>query len=282
MSRRKIKAERIKEKVKELCLKANTELRPDIISALEGLYKNEKKDRSRGMLAVLLENAKVASKKKIPICQDTGITCVFVKIGQDVSVEDGSITSAINAGVQEAYKEGSFRKSVVADPIKRDNTGTNTPAVIHFDIVSGDKIEIAVMPKGFGSENKTKLVMLNPTAGEEEIIETCVESVSQAGPDACPPYVLGIGIGGTAEECTLLAKKALLRPIDKSNPKEHIAELEEKIMKKANALEIGVMGLGGISTVMGVNIETGPTHIAGLPVAINIGCHAMRSASATI
>jgi len=278
MSQRQIKADKIKNKVKELCLKANTHLRSDVLNALKELYKNETKDRVRGMLGILIENAEVASKKKIPICQDTGVTCVFVEIGQDVLVE-GNLRDAINIGVEEAYEEGSFRKSVVRDPITRDNSGTNTPAIIHFDITEGDKLEISVMPKGFGSENKSKLKMMNPTASTSEIVEFCVDVVKEAGPDACPPYVLGIGIGGTAEQSSLMAKKALLRDINTRSEKEHIREMEKEILEKVNSLEIGVMGLGGIGTALAVNIETGPTHIAGLPIAVNVGCHAMRSAT---
>jgi fumarate hydratase subunit alpha len=281
MNQRTIKAEKIKDKVKELCLKANTHLRPDVLNALKELYDSETKDRSKGMLGVLVENALVASKKKIPICQDTGVTCVFVKVGQGLAVE-GDLRDAINTGVQEAYLEGSFRKSVVQDPIKRNNTGTNTPAVIHFDIVPGDKIEITVMPKGFGSENKSRLKMMNPTATSSEIVEFCVGVVEEAGPDACPPYVIGIGLGGTADESTLIAKKALLRDINVRSKDEHIRKMEKEILEKVNSLEIGVMGLGGIGTALAVNIETSPTHIAGLPVAVNIGCHAMRSATGII
>ncbi|MBF0494089.1 MAG: fumarate hydratase [Candidatus Omnitrophica bacterium] len=189
---------------------------------------------------------------------------------------------AVNDGVKTAYAEGYFRKSVVADPIKRKNTGTNTPCVIHFDFIAGDKIKISVLPKGFGAENKGRISMMNPTAGGGEIIDFCVETIKRAGCDACPPYVVGVGIGGTIEECALLAKEALLRPINKRNTEKHIASIEKEIFKKANGLKIGVMGLGGNSTVLGVNIETGPTHIAGLPVAVNLSCHAMRSASGVV
>jgi fumarate hydratase subunit alpha len=234
------------------------------------------------MLKVLVDNAKMAEDKKIPLCQDTGLVVVLLNIGRDVVLSGGDVKEAVNEGVKEAYKEGFFRNSVVEDPLMRKNTGTNTPAAIHIDIVDGKNVEILVMPKGFGSENKSRLVMMNPTARPEEIIDFCVETVKMAGPDACPPYVLGVGIGGTMDTCAYMAKKALFRPLSERNPKPHIEDLEKRIKEKANELGIGVMGLGGGSTVMGVNIEAGPTHIAGLPVAVNVGCHALRSARAEI
>ena len=283
MSARRINVEKIKQAVKTLFLEANIVLRADVLEALERLYREEKEAlQAKGMLKILIENANIAKEKKIPICQDTGLAVVFLNIGEDVVLEGGGITEAVNEGVREAYSEGHFRDSVVADPLIRENTGTNTPAVIHVDITKGDNVGLSVMPKGFGSENKSRLSMMNPTAGPEKIIDFCVETVKIAGPDACPPYVLGVGIGGTMDECAHLAKKALFRPINEPNPKPHIARLEEKIKEKANALGIGVMGLGGGSTVMGVNVEAGPTHIAGLPVAVNVGCHALRSAKAVI
>ncbi len=283
MSGRTVKASDIEKAVAKICLEANTVLREDVLAALEEAYRgSEKESGPAAMLEVLVENAKIAKKTKLPICQDTGMAAVFVELGRDVVVSDGNIFQAIDAGVEKAYKEGFFRKSVVADPILRDNTGTNTPAMVHIDPVEGDKITISVMPKGFGSENKSAIAMLNPTSTPKDIIDFCVGTVKKAGPDACPPYVLGIGIGGTMEMCAFLAKKALLRPIDKANAKSHIAKLEEEIKVGANELKIGTMGLGGDHTVIGVNIETAPTHIAGLPVAVNISCHALRSASITI
>ena len=262
MTSRKVDISDIKKTVKDLCFKANLELREDVLKAIENCYSTEKEGtQSKNMLKVLIENAGIAKEKKIPICQDTGMVIVFLNIGKDVVLSGGNVKEAVNEGVKEAYKEGFFRSSVVEDPITRKNTGTNTPVAIHIDIVDGDKVEILVMPKGFGSENKSRLV---------------------AGPDACPPYILGIGIGGTMDICAHLAKKALFRSINETSSKPHIKELEEKIKEKANALDIGVMGLGGNSTVIGVNIEVGPTHIAGLPVAVNVGCHALRSASAII
>ena len=266
----------------ELCIKANTVLRVDVLEGLKGAYEKEKGGTaSKEMLGILLENAEIAKKESLPLCQDTGLAAVFVELGSDVVV-DGNIIDAVNEGIEKAYREGNFRKSVVDDPIIRKNTGTNTPGVIHVDIVKGDKLKISVMPKGFGSENKSRMVMLNPTSTDEDVIAFCVETVKKAGPDACPPYVLGIGIGGTMDQCALMAKKALLRPLHSSNPKSHINEIETKIEERSNALKIGVMGLGGESTVLGVNIEEVPTHIAGLPVAVNVACHALRSASAEI
>lgn len=280
--RREVKAKDIERIVDELCIKANTVLRVDVLEGLKGAYEKEKDGTaSKEMLGILLENAEIAEKESLPLCQDTGLAAVFVELGSDVVV-DGNIIDAVNAGIEKAYKEGNFRKSVVDDPITRKNTGTNTPGVIHVDIVKGDKLKISVMPKGFGSENKSRMVMLNPTSTDEDVIAFCVETVKKAGPDACPPYVLGIGIGGTMDQCTLMAKKALLRPLHGSNPKSHINEIETKIEERSNALKIGVMGLGGMITVLGVNIEEVPTHIAGFPVAVNVACHALRSASAEI
>ncbi|MFQ5952652.1 MAG: fumarate hydratase, partial [Candidatus Omnitrophota bacterium] len=246
MSAREVNVKKVKQAVKDLSLKANIVLRPDVFQALEKLYREEKEQtQAKNMLNVLLENAKIAEEKRIPICQDTGLVVVFVELGKDVVLIGGDIIRAINEGVAEAYSEGSFRNSVVEDPLKRKNTGDNTPASVHIDLVDGENIGVAVMPKGFGAENKSRLAMMNPTADHEEIIDFCVETVKIAGPDACPPYVLGVGIGGTMDTCTYLAKKALFRSIDEANPKAHIAELEEEIKIKVNELGIGVMGLGG-------------------------------------
>lgn len=279
---REISVRKVEEVVEDLFVKANIELRKDVLSALEELYAEEGQDKAKRMLKVLIDNANIASGENIPICQDTGMSLVFLNIGSEVVFTGGSLNDAINSGVEKAYDKAHLRKSVVADPLLRDNTGTNTPALTHIEITGGDKLEITVMPKGFGSENKGMIKMLNPTAGKEGIIDFCVETVKKAGPDACPPYILGIGIGGTMETCTFLAKKALIREVKSINSKKHIADLEKEIKEKVSALEIGVMGLGGKSTVLGVNIETAPTHIAGLPVAINISCHALRSARAVI
>jgi fumarate hydratase subunit alpha len=283
MTGREIKSAEIEKTVRALCIRANTELREDVLIAIKKFYEKEKDGSlAKKMMGVLLENAGIAREKKIPICQDTGMVTVFIEMGKDLVVRDGSLPEAVNSGVRKAYEEGFFRKSVVGDPILRNNTGTNTPAVIHVDTVDGDRLTVSVIPKGFGSENKSRLGMLNPTCTRDEIIDFCVETVRKAGPDACPPYILGIGLGGTMESCALLAKRALLRRITESNPKPHIAELERRIEEKANALGIGVMGLGGSATVMGVNIEEYPTHIAGCPIAVNLSCHALRSASEVI
>ena len=276
-----IKETQIEEVVSELCIKANTVLRADIRDAFERMHQEEINPDAKEMLGILIENANIAKNKNIPLCQDTGLVTVFIEKGEDVYIE-GSLTEAVNRGIIKAYEEGYFRKSVVADPFLRENTGDNSPAIIHIDEKPGDKVKIFVMPKGFGSENKSKLVMFNPTTSKEEIIQFCIDAVKEAGSCACPPYMLGIGIGGTMENAAYLAKKALLRPIEEASNKKHIAEMEDKIYKGANALEIGIMGLGGKSTVMGVNIETSPTHIAGMPVAINISCHALRISSREI
>ncbi|MFC1644153.1 fumarate hydratase [Candidatus Omnitrophota bacterium] len=282
MMGREVKTADIESTVRSLCIKANTVLRSDVLRGLEEGYGEEKEASiAKKMMGILLDNARVAEENVIPLCQDTGMVAVFIEMGEDVVVR-GDLVEAVNSGVEKAYKEGYFRKSVVRDPIIRKNTTTNTPAIVHIDIVKGDRLAVSVMPKGFGSENKSRLGMLKPTCTPDEIADFCVETVRIAGPDACPPYILGIGLGGTMESCALLAKKALLRPIDKPNPKQHIAELEQKIKERANALGIGVMGLGGPATVMGVNIEEGPTHIAGCPVAVNLSCHALRSAEAVI
>lgn len=278
-----IEAKEVEKVVAGLCVKANTFLRPDVLQSIKKAYQKEKNGSlSREMLGILIKNAEIAGKSGLAICQDTGMVAVFVEMGRNAAIKNGDLMKAVNKGVAKAYRDKYFRKSVVGDPVLRKNTGTNTPAVIHIGINEGSSIKISVMAKGFGSENKSRMVMLDPTAGVERIEDFCVETVKKAGPDACPPYILGIGIGGTQEECALLAKKALLRPITKPNRLKHIARLEREIMDKANALKIGVMGLRGASTVIGVNIETGPTHIAGLPVAVNVSCHALRSASAVI
>jgi len=280
---RKIEIIEIEKKIELLCVKANIVLRSDVARAIQKAYRNKKEPPLvRKMLKILMENAKIAKEESLPICQDTGIAEVFIGIGEQVVITGGNLIEAVNRGIKKAYGENYFRASVVSDPILRKNTKTNTPGIVHVEITRGSKIKITVMPKGFGSENKSKLFMLNPTAGVEEIERVSVETVQSAGADACPPYILGIGLGGTAEVAALLAKKALLRPINTANKKPHIAELEKNITRKANALKIGVMGLGGLTTVLGVNIETAPTHIAGLPVAINLSCHALRSAGATI
>ncbi|MDP8258539.1 MAG: fumarate hydratase [Candidatus Aadella gelida] len=283
MTTRRITNDDIRRTVKELCIKANTVLRPDVLEVLKkGADEEEKGSVSEKMMRILIENAAMAEKETMPICQDTGLVSVFLEIGEDVSIEGKGLKDAINKGVEEAYKDTFLRKSVVADPILRDNTGTNTPAIINLDIVKGDKLTIWVMPKGFGSENKGSICMMNPTCTEEDIVKFCTDTVKKAGSDACPPYILGIGLGGTMDTCASLAKKALLEPVGGKNKKPHIADMERRIREEVSNLGIGIMGLGGKSTVLGVRIKESPTHIAGLPVAVNLSCHALRSACAEL
>lgn len=270
----------ITEIVKDLCIKANLELREDILSSLERSFSQENNPRAKWILQTLIENAKIAREKKLPICQDTGITIVFVDIGQEVIVVGDDLTNAINQGIKMGYEEGFCRKSVVADPIIRKNTNDNTPGIIHYNIVPGDRLKITVMPKGFGCENKSCLKMLLPTVDVSEIKKVIIEAVKEAGPDACPPFILGIGLGGTMDKAVQLSKEALILPINKLSPMPHLAKLEEEILEEVNKLNIGPAGLGGNTTALGVNILAYPTHIAGLPVAININCHALRSATA--
>lgn len=279
---REIEVSKIKDAVTELCLKANFELRKDILKALNGALRKETNPRARSILKEIIENAKLARKKRIAICQDTGMAVVYVEIGQDVALVAGDYTEAVNAGVREGYRRGYLRKSVVGNPFMRNNTNTNTPAIILTDIVGGDRIRLTVSPKGFGSENKSAIKMFRPTASIEDIKKFIIDVVDEAGPDACPPLILGIGIGGTFETAAILAKKALFRPIDERNPKRHISKLERELLKEINSLGIGPMGLGGRTTALGVNISEFPTHIAGLPVAVNVSCHATRSASVTL
>lgn len=279
---RKIEVKKIISIVAKLAMEANFALRRDIVFAIRKAYAAEKNPKAKKILGILVENADIAKKGKIAICQDTGMAEVFLDIGQEVRVVGGDLSKAINEGIRQGYKKGYLRRSVVSDPFLRKNTGDNTPAVIHERIVPGDRIKITVMPKGFGSENKTRTRMFNPTQGANEISAFVVEAVRKAGADACPPYIIGVGIGGTLDKACLLAKEALIRPINRRNPKAHIAALERGLLKKINALKIGPMGFGGNATCLGVNIETYPTHIAGLPVCVDISCHATRSATATL
>lgn len=279
---RKIKVSKIRDAVRDLCLEANFVLRKDIMAALKKALSKETDRRAWNFLKEIVENAWIAKAGRIAICQDTGMVSVFLEIGQGAALVGGDLEKAVNDGVGEAYKKGCLRKSVVADPLTRKNTGTNTPCVIHTAIVPGDKVKISVMPKGFGSENKSRKKMFRPTATIGDIKKFVLEVVREAGPDACPPYVIGIGIGGTFEKAGYLAKKALLRPVHKRNPKGHIGKFEEELLRGINALGIGPMGLGGRTTALGVNIMEYPTHIAGLPVAVNVSCHATRSAECVI
>jgi fumarate hydratase subunit alpha len=270
-----IDSKKISSTVKNLCLKANIELRSDVLSLLKDSCGKESDPKARGILKAILDNARIARKEKLAICQDTGLPCVFVELGQDLKIK-GDLNNAINKGVDEGYKSGSFRNSVIKDPLGRGKSG-NAPAIIHIDLVKGRKFKITVLPKGFGCENKSQLKMFNPTASWPQISEFIVNAVKTAGPDACPPYVVGVGIGGSADYACLLAKKALLRNINSKNSK-----LEDSLLKEINKLNIGPMGLGGKATALAVKIEEYPTHIAGLPVAVNISCHATRSATAVI
>ena len=279
---RKVNARKIRDAVARLAIEANLFLREDVLSALKNAYSKEKVSRAKKILKALVENAAIASSEKIPICQDTGMATVFLEVGQNVIIIGGDLSKTINKGIAEGYKKGFLRKSVVFDPLLRVNTKDNTPAVIHTKIVPGSKIKITVVPKGFGSENKSITNMFRPTDGADKIERFILEAVKKAGPDACPPYIIGIGIGGTLDKACLLAKEALLRRIDKRNPRRHIAKLENGLLKKINRLNIGPMGLGGKATCLGLNIEVYPTHIAGLPVCVSISCHATRSASITL
>lgn len=279
---RKIKAQIIKEHVKQLLLKANYDIGFDTLNILKKAQENEESKISKSVLEQIIENDKIARNERIPMCQDTGMAVVFVEIGREVFI-DGDLYESINQGVREAYKEGYLRKSVVNDPLfERTNTKDNTPAVIHVDVVQGNIIRIHVAPKGFGSENMSAINMLKPADGVNGVKEFIIETVKKAGPNPCPPIVLGIGIGGTFEKCALLAKKALLREIGKNNDNIKYAELEKILLKEINELGIGPAGLGGKTTALAVNIEYYPTHIAGLPVAVNICCHACRHGSIEI
>lgn len=273
---RKIAADLIGEVIAELAQKANFALRPDVLSALRLALDRETNKTAREILKAIIDNAEIARKERLAICQDTGMAVVFAEIGQQVCITGGLLTEAINRGVYSGYKDGCLRDSIVANPLLRGASDFG-PALIHTEIVPGDKLKLTVLPKGFGCENKGAVKMFNPTAGLPEIKEFIVDTVRSAGPDACPPFVLGVGIGGTQDYACLLAKKALLRKITK-----RALRLEAELLKEINKLNIGPMGLGGRTTCLGVNIETCPTHIAGLPVAVNISCHALRSASKTI
>jgi len=273
-----ITTEEISAAVEKLCIEANYYLNSDIADSLKSGTAIEESDTGKEVLRQLLENAIIAKEENIAICQDTGMAVIFIDIGQEVTVVNGNLTDAINEGVRNGYQKGYLRKSVVSDPLIRQNTGDNTPAVIHYNITGGDKLKITVAPKGFGSENMSSLKMLKPSDGLEGVKKFILDTVSNAGPNPCPPIVVGVGIGGTMEKAALLAKKALLRPINEFNPLPHIKELEEEMLVSINKLGIGPAGLGGKVTALGLNIEVFPTHIAGLPVAVNINCHATRHA----
>lgn len=273
---REIDSEIIEKAVKELFINANYHLGEDILERLKCYRKLEISEIGQEMLDRVIENAELAAKNEIAICQDTGMSVLFVELGQDVHVIGKSISYAINEGVRQAYSEGYLRKSVVRDPLIRKNTGDNTPAVIHYEIVEGERIKIQAMPKGFGSENMSAIKMLKPSDGVEGVIDFVLETVKKAGSNPCPPIIVGIGIGGTMEKAAILSKKALLRPLSEKNADGYYADLEDLLLSKINNLGIGPQGLGGITTALGVRIERYPTHIAGLPVAVNITCHASR------
>ena len=273
---REVNVSIITDNIKEMCIEANHFLTDDMKNVFENAVKNEESALGKQVLGQLEENLKVAGEDMIPICQDTGMAVVFINVGQDVHLTGGDITDAINEGVRRGYVEGYLRKSVVKDPIYRENTKDNTPAVIYFNIVPGDKVDITVAPKGFGSENMSRVFMLKPADGIEGVKEAILTAVKDAGPNACPPMVVGVGIGGTFEKCAYLAKKALTRDLNEESPVEYVRDLEKEMLEKINKLGIGPGGLGGTQTALAINIETYPTHIAGLPVAVNICCHVNR------
>ena len=275
----KIHVSQITEAVSKLCIDANYYLSSDIRDCFLKSLNTEDLDMARTITEILIENADIAAANHVPICQDTGMAVVFIEIGQDIQIEGGSLEDAINAGVADGYTKGYLRKSVVSDPVERINTGDNTPAVIHYEIVPGNKLTITVAPKGFGSENMSALRMLTPSEGIEGIEKFVIDTIIGAGPNPCPPIVVGIGIGGTMEKCALMAKKALLREIGTKSPVSHWADMEARLLARINSLGIGPAGLGGSLTAMAVHIETYGTHIAGLPVAVNIGCHVTRHRS---
>lgn len=268
----------ISEAVKKLCIRSNYYLCDDLMGSLKGALKDETSEIGINVLNQIILNAETAKKENMAMCQDTGMAVVFVELGQEVYITGGSLTDAINRGVAMGYEEGFLRKSVVNDPILRENTGDNTPAIIHYDIVPGDSLKITLTPKGFGSENMSSLKMLKPSDGIEGIKAFIIETVDNAGPNPCPPIIVGVGLGGTMEKAAYLSKKALLRPMNIRSDKSHIKDLEEELLTKINNLGIGPGGLGGRITALSVNVESYPTHIAGLPVAVNICCHALRHA----
>lgn len=273
---REINVKEITRNIKEMCIEANYTLSPDMDKAMKKAAGEEKSELGTKILNQLQENLVIADSEKIPICQDTGMAVVFLKIGQDVHFEGGSVEDAVNEGVRQGYTEGYLRKSVVGDPLERVNTKDNTPAIIHYELVPGDKVEITVAPKGFGSENMSKIIMLKPADGIEGVKEAIIGAVKEAGPNACPPVVVGVGIGGTFEKAAILAKKALTREIGVHSELPHVKALEEELLEKINQIGLGPAGLGGDTTALAVNINTYATHIAGLPVAINICCHVNR------
>ena len=278
---RNIDAKVIEDTVARLCIEANLRLPPDVINAIERAEKAEPWDGAKRILSLLGDNVRIASEKTLPVCQDTGMACVFVELGQDVHIE-GDFEQAVNNGVRRGYGEGYLRKSVVCDPLRRVNTGDNTPALVTVKLTRGDKMRITVMPKGFGSENMSALKMLKPADGVEGVRNFVLDTVEKAGANPCPPIIVGVGIGGSFDKAACLAKHALLRPVNEPNPDEYYAALERELLDKINALGIGPQGFGGKTTALAVLIEAMPTHVAGLPVAVNISCRATRRASASL
>ena len=272
---RQIRAQQITDTIARLCIEANCHLGQDIKDRLNSMHAQETWPQAKEILERIIENHQIADRENVPICQDTGMACVFLKIGQDVHI-DGNLTDAVNEGVRRGYSEGYLRKSVVRDPLDRVNTGDNTPAMLYTELVPGDKIEITVAPKGFGSENMSQIKMLRPSDGVQGVKDFVLKGVEEAGPHPCPPIVVGVGIGGTFDKAAYMAKKALLREVDVPNEKPYYAALEQELLEAINALGIGPQGFGGMTTALAVNIESCPTHIAGLPVAVNINCHVTR------
>ena len=272
----------VRETVARLCIEANTHLPGDVKAAILDFQSKEDWAIARNVLDNIVENFRIADEEQVPICQDTGMACVFLEVGQEVHFVGGGLYDAVNEGVKKGYGEGYLRKSVVAAPIRRGNTGDNTPAMIHTDIVPGDRVTITVGPKGFGSENMSAIKMLKPSDGLEGVKKFVLDTVEAAGPNPCPPMVVGVGIGGTFDKAAYLAKKALMRPLDVRNPDPYYAELEIELLEQINALGIGPQGFGGQTTCLGVSIESAPTHVASLPVAVNVSCHVTRRASATL
>ena len=279
---RTIPVSQITDAVKEMCIEANLFLTKDMEAALKQAKKSEEAPLGHSVLDQLCQNLQIAGEDSIPICQDTGMAVVFLEVGQEVHFEGGILEDAVNEGIRRGYTEGCLRKSVVSDPLIRENTKDNTPGVIHYSIVPGDRVKITVAPKGFGSENMSRIFMLKPADGEEGVKNAVLTAVKEAGPNACPPMVVGVGIGGTFEKCALLAKQALTRPLDQRSEIPWVRVMEEELLERINRSGIGPGGLGGTTTALGVNINTYPTHIAGLPVAVNICCHVNRHAVRTI
>ena len=279
---RTINVDKITKNIKEMCIQANHYLSADMDAAMKHAADTEQSELGKKILHQLQDNLKIADEEMIPICQDTGMAVIFLEVGQDVHFEGAAIEDAVNEGVRQGYTEGFLRKSVVGDPLIRENTKDNTPAVIHYSIVPGDQVKITMAPKGFGSENMSRVFMLKPADGIEGVKHAILTAVKDAGPNACPPMVVGVGIGGTFEKCALLAKQALTRPVDEHSDIPYVKDLEEEMLSKINQLGIGPGGLGGTTTALAVNINTYPTHIAGLPVAVNICCHVNRHVVRTL